>query len=113
MGTSTDQLNLQQVRKDHPHACGDKLAVVLGLASVMGSSPRVWGQGEKKEMRIVQTGIIPTRVGTRAKRKTAIGGLEDHPHACGDKFPQKKNVIHTCGSSPRVWGQDYGETEWV
>ena len=45
----------------------------------------MWGQAaillDNERLR----GIIPTRVGTRAKRKTATGGLEDHPHACGDK----------------------------
>ena len=50
----------------------------------------MWGQAaillDNERLR----GIIPTRVGTRAKRKTATGGLEDHPHACGDKTKEIK-----------------------
>ena len=29
---------------DHPHAYGDKIAYILHAWSVIGSSPRVWGQ---------------------------------------------------------------------
>ncbi len=52
-------------RRDHPHACGDKVLYPVALRNKAGSSPRVWGQvrnyyGEFRQMR-----IIPTRVGTR------------------------------------------------
>ena len=29
---------------DHPHACGDKLLLVIKSFTLLGSSPRVWGQ---------------------------------------------------------------------
>ena len=32
------------------------------------------------------TGIIPTRVGTRKKYLRELVQIQDHPHACGDKF---------------------------
>ena len=31
--------------RDHPHACGDKASAVPVLIRMLGSSPRVWGQG--------------------------------------------------------------------
>ena len=93
-------------RMDHPHACGDKCFKIYFLTRLKGSSPRVWGQAaillDNERLR----GIIPTRVGTRAKRKTATGGLEDHPHACGDKEYRSFMLCSITGSSPRVWGQD-------
>ncbi len=33
-------------------------------------------------------------------------GLEDHPHACGDKLYKSLHCPSDTGSSPRVWGQD-------
>ena len=32
---------------DHPHACGDKVGILLISKFVMGSSPRVWGQASR------------------------------------------------------------------
>ena len=31
-------------RKDHPHACGDKINTSSAGGGIIGSSPRVWGQ---------------------------------------------------------------------
>ena len=30
--------------EDHPHACGDKVEISTIFFTVIGSSPRVWGQ---------------------------------------------------------------------
>ena len=49
--------------------------------------------------------IIPTRVGTSIILEKDTCALWDHPHACGDKNPQKQLCNGTQGSSPRVWGQ--------
>ena len=54
---------------------------------MIGSSPRVWGQG-------YEGGDIQ-------------GGVTDHPHACGDKSNIQRRKIYGLGSSPRVWGQGY------
>ena len=72
-----------------------------------GSSPRVWGQDYVKILHDNGTRIIPTRVGTRAKRLILHFILGDHPHACGDKFIEGGIQITLAGSSPRVWGQDF------
>ena len=73
------------MKKDHPHACGDKFHKPRYLVGSLGSSPRVWGQVftftiTKNELR-----IIPTRVGTRTAQGAVIATRKDHPHACGDK----------------------------
>ena len=51
------------------------------------------------------TGIIPTRVGTRYKQTAGMLSYGDHPHACGDKVIFSSSVHIFLGSSPRVWGQ--------
>ena len=52
-------------KEDHPHACGDKFAIYNGLITIIGSSPRVWGQVDAVYSERKNAGIIPTRVGTR------------------------------------------------
>ena len=65
----------------------------------------MWGQAAYCPIVSGITGIIPTRVGTRAVAVLPQPILKDHPHACGDKlivFVQGHDFV---GSSPRVWGQ--------
>ena len=49
--------------------------------------------------------IIPMRVGTSGFAPALLTDLEDHPHACGDKFTSVKVCFADGGSSPCVWGQ--------
>ena len=71
---------------DHPHACGDKIAVRQQNWHTLGSSPRVWGQAAVLNFFIWNMRIIPTRVGTSNLLTAASIQTRDHPHACGDKF---------------------------
>ena len=50
----------------------------------------------------------PTRVGTRKSTKAHPRKLEEHPHACGDKFFRQGGKALHHRSSPRVWGQVVG-----
>ena len=50
--------------EDHPHACGDKVRLSVTVSVEAGSSPRVWGQVDKKFDDLSAKRIIPTRVGT-------------------------------------------------
>ena len=71
--------------QDHPHACGDKEQVLITQGACVGSSPRVWGQVDYRDVKTNSSGIIPTRVGTRVFANANFLACEDHPHACGDK----------------------------
>ena len=44
-------------------------------------------------------------MGTRWTSNTASLGVQDHPHACGDKYCSEHRNAGILGSSPRVWGQ--------
>ena len=91
--------------EDHPHACGDKTLRQAGYLQRTGSSPRVWGQEIRKDETNHLYRIIPTRVGTSDKNRTARHFCKDHPHACGDKSTLLRPCVLLQGSSPRVWGQ--------
>ena len=65
VGTRVSSTTGRLEERDHPHACGDKLYRAKAAASVIGSSPRVWGQAVPCSTELAAVRIIPTRVGTR------------------------------------------------
>ena len=65
MGTRIKKALFLSLKWDHPHAYGDKYPTKLQGIFVRGSSPRVWGQDYMITPVIENTGIIPTRMGTR------------------------------------------------
>ena len=105
MGTSLQLDAGVLLKKDHPHACGDKNFTFSSAPIMTGSSPRVWGQVNTLYAFPVILRIIPTRVGTSTDNPNDIIDTEDHPHACGDKFKASETLSLSAGSSPRVWGQ--------
>ena len=50
VGTRAVNQLRHSLHKDHPHACGDKSACFVLAKSVVGSSPRVWGQAVDEEV---------------------------------------------------------------
>ena len=86
VGTSYYIHNVSVRYEDHPHACGDKVSLILQTLLHVGSSPRVWGQVPPDDTGHINGRIIPTRVGTRFDDYLAECTAEDHPHACGDKY---------------------------
>ena len=85
VGTSAATWTILTMRKDHPHACGDKPCKTSLFICRTGSSPRVWGQGNVYGTISATVRIIPTRVGTRIFFDCLTFCTRDHPHACGDK----------------------------
>ena len=69
VGTSLDHQSGDFISMDHPHACGDKKEISHLLVGVAGSSPRVWGQVATSHIVMYMVRIIPTRVGTRRKKR--------------------------------------------
>ena len=69
MGTSTiGSLDFHR-QQDHPHAYGDKNALLIIPKLAVGSSPRVWGQDILTDKGRYNIRIIPTRMGTRSRPK--------------------------------------------
>ena len=85
MGTRDAIRAAATTSKDHPHAYGDKFAPTNIIQRGVGSSPRVWGQGQLT--------------------KGYLLWYKDHPHAYGDKGTKISEMTADQGSSPRVWGQ--------
>ena len=68
----------------------------------------MWGQDGGVFSPESYGGIIPTRVGTSDTCALCVKKFQDHPHACGDKKYLRAQRLSLQGSSPRVWGQEYG-----
>ena len=105
VGTSCLETYSTNEEWDHPHACGDKTWSANTIFGIVGSSPRVWGQVTIRSNGAINSGIIPTRVGTSPVLIVVKISVEDHPHACGDKSHLTMPAKPRLGSSPRVWGQ--------
>ena len=73
-------------------------------SSAMGSSPRVRGAVQTREVRQAQAGIIPARAGSRPKVSERRPSSWDHPRACGEQTRFWLGTTRTEGSSPRVRG---------
>ena len=106
VGTRNFIIKLRQHYWDHPHACGDKIALLIYTAASDGSSPRVWGQESSTIFVVFTPRIIPTRVGTSRYPLVLLSIHRDHPHACGDKSAYPSIMLQYKGSSPRVWEQE-------
>ena len=105
VGTSLYRWKAKSKQRNHPHACGDKPTLSSDWKPILGSSPRVWGQDPYTcDVRKIYR-IIPTRVGTSLYLTPFLCSLDDHPHACGDKYSVGNKWDSLIGSSPRVWGQ--------
>ena len=113
VGTRLICVGLRMKVRDHPHACGDKKEKTRPPRTLLGSSPRVWGQDFCKFVYFSIVRIIPTRVGTRDHLRTASAVSWDHPHACGDKEIKPVELRTVTGSSPRVWGQGEFRNWWA
>ena len=74
VGTRIFKTSADTIKKDHPHACGDKVLTWQGVFNSQGSSPRVWGQALAPFSPFTLTRIIPTRVGTSFEHLKDMGG---------------------------------------
>ena len=113
VGTSLLHSCKHRCYEDHPHACGDKNWLVGYGNDRAKSSPRVWGQERIQTAICSRCRIIPTRVGTSPLQNLISYVIEDHPHACGDKFLPYLLYLRRGGSSPRVWGQEKDYSPFV
>ncbi len=92
-------------RADHPHACGENVALAYYLPYNVGPSPRVWGEHCNPCQKIHRIRTIPTRVGRTKDATPCAPAAPDHPHACGENHAPVRNRRRFSGPSPRVWGE--------
>ena len=91
--------------RDHPRACGEKMAAIIEEHADEGSPPRVRG----KELGYVHVvwlrGITPARAGKSLSATRLAERAKDHPRACGEKLSGSCRYHSCTGSPPRVRGK--------
>ena len=70
---------------DHPHPCGEKIAVAVLCANAIGSPPPMWGKGVGRGYAEIRDRITPTHVGKSNAYLSPPATRRDHPHPCGEK----------------------------
>ena len=69
---------------DHPRVCGEHAESNPARASRSGSSPRVRGAPERRDLRRRLRGIIPACAGSTRSSSARRRGTGDHPRVCGE-----------------------------
>ena len=77
-----------------------------GAATPRGSPPRMRGKVIKQVLAMLDKRITPAHAGKRAFAVQQFMEAEDHPRACGEKYPLWVNKFHDRGSPPRMRGKD-------
>ncbi len=69
-----------------------------------GSSPRMWGTRQVRQVYSARGRFIPTHVGNTFRSWNGTQSPSVHPHACGEHHRPRKGCCTFYGSSPRMWG---------
>ncbi len=91
----------------HPHAGGEIQLVVKGRHLESGPSPRGWGNLLRLLFDLWVNRSIPTRVGKSGCEVRSDQADSVHPHAGGEIISQNSSNSHSCGPSPRGWGNHF------
>ena len=90
---------------DHPRVCGEKQHVALLGYRLVGSPPRVRGEGTTGDRVDVKKRITPACAGRSSGVNYRIAAFEDHPRVCGEKVDIDADNRVDKGSPPRVRGE--------
>ena len=77
---------------------------MMGLAGLIGSSPRVRGTYYNEKPCITNARFIPAGAGNMVQRRCTALPRAVHPRGCGEHVPDTPIWTYKYGSSPRVRG---------
>ena len=90
---------------DHPRVCGEKFRTSRRKKNVVGSPPRVRGEGSSLRQTLSRRRITPACAGRRPSRPRLQNIVLDHPRVCGEKNRYLQNIQQLPGSPPRARGE--------
>ena len=85
--------------------CGEKSVLLFVVSSVMGSPPRVRGEGAHAGGAQAQRRITPACAGRSSRGAPTACIARDHPRVCGEKDFVIYETPPVLGSPPRVRGE--------
>ena len=92
--------------QDHPRVCGEKYLMVMLLAAVAGSPPRMRGKDRATVALANPPRITPAYAGKRCPASRAGPVFGDHPRVCGEKTKLPRKEKQGSGSPPRMRGKE-------
>ena len=94
--------------RDHPRACGEKIAEFFSAARQRGSPPRMRGKEPRIFAMLGRVRITPAHAGKSLSNEGVRKLYKDHPRACGEKFLELLDDVAPLGSPPRMRGKALG-----
>ncbi len=88
----------------HPRVCGEHTKAIPGVVLRVGSSPRMRGTLESKQLLKLFHRFIPAYAGNTLTSKAVDDTVPVHPRVCGEHTPPCPNIAGHIGSSPRMRG---------
>ena len=89
----------------HPRACGENLMLLVLLAGLLGSSPRMRGKPWARCSFKSPHRLIPAHAGKTELNPLDPGAWRAHPRACGENRERAADLTESEGSSPRMRGK--------
>ena len=103
-GSTSASLTTRTRTGDHPRVCGEHRALNALKYGPLGSSPRMRGALDGRELLVDVRGIIPAYAGSTARRASSSWRCRDHPRVCGEHHQTSLSKCMVMGSSPRMRG---------
>ena len=104
-GQTTPPSRFPPTSTDHPRACGANRARVAHVRGIHGSSPRMRGKRQHRQVQADHGRIIPAHAGQTPPFDALSWFHPDHPRACGANKRRVRLSSGIHGSSPRMRGK--------
>ena len=103
-GNTTLQSRRPDQHGDHPRVCGEHCVGVHFAFEAAGSSPRMRGTRQLRQLGRQRPRIIPAYAGNTMACKPFLRPIRDHPRVCGEHPVTTPDSDTVAGSSPRMRG---------
>ena len=97
--------------QDHPRGCGEHARSAHPMRVIAGSSPRMRGARDRPGVQVPDHRIIPADAGSTQGEDGKESRERDHPRGCGEHVGRMRELAMNEGSSPRMRGAPFEETE--
>ena len=84
-GKRTLSRQAENMRRDHPRRCGEKLCTKEPTQSAVGSPPQMRGKARKAMLITNSHRITPADAGKSTSHLRRLNHVGDHPRRCGEK----------------------------
>ena len=104
-GKSQTTVCFNNVTRDHPRVCGEKVIPCTPGLHIQGSPPRMRGKEKSPKKPVMARGITPAYAGKSRAGVCIVGDFGDHPRVCGEKDTNQITLTRGQGSPPRMRGK--------